>query len=123
MSGLAYPENPIKTGVYRRLRPRLFAFVHGVSVVILWLATGPHAHAGAVTNSEIRRRNLSAPYPVSLGVKHCRSYLAECIPTFAHLTRETNKIVFCDQIDGLIDHLCRRFRAEARQRQNFPARL
>lgn len=36
MSGLLDPENSIKTGVFRRLRPRLFTSVHGVSVVNLW---------------------------------------------------------------------------------------
>lgn len=38
MSGLAAPGNSIKSGIFRRVRPRLFASVHGVSVVILWSA-------------------------------------------------------------------------------------
>ena len=36
MSGLIYPGNSIKSAVFRRVRPRLFTSVHGVSVVILW---------------------------------------------------------------------------------------
>jgi hypothetical protein len=36
MSGLTQPRHPIKFSNYRRGRPRLFASVHGVSVVILW---------------------------------------------------------------------------------------
>lgn len=43
MSGLPYPENSIKSGSYRRVRPRLFTSVHGVSVVILWSAKSPLA--------------------------------------------------------------------------------
>jgi hypothetical protein len=36
MSGQAGPEILDKTGVFRRVRARSFASVHGVSVVILW---------------------------------------------------------------------------------------
>jgi hypothetical protein len=36
MSGLPGLEKSIKSGVFRRVLPRLFASVHGVTVAILW---------------------------------------------------------------------------------------
>ena len=40
MSGLVGPEIPAEIGVFRRVRARLFAYVHGVSVVDLWSVPG-----------------------------------------------------------------------------------
>jgi hypothetical protein len=84
MSGLAVPEIPDKTGVFRHVHARSFASVHGVSVVNLWSVLGrcdhwrsgdalmmPHVHRQA--HAPYRRRRLNpilvvphSPAPASL---------------------------------------------------------
>jgi hypothetical protein len=46
MSGLAHSRKSNKSGGYRRVRPRLFASVHGVTVVILWSAASERGPIG-----------------------------------------------------------------------------
>jgi hypothetical protein len=67
MSGLVDPEILDKTDVFRRVRARSFASVHGVSVVNLWSVLGrcarPHVLAAVTIRvywAERLRRSLCA---------------------------------------------------------------
>jgi hypothetical protein len=84
MSGLVSPESSIRIDVFRRVRARSFASVHGISVVHLWSVR--HFPKAAVTGSSMaepvrvarsqgrgRQRGAAAPYPtpvVSVRVVH-----------------------------------------------------
>ena len=84
MSGLISPESSIRIDVFRGVRARSFASVHGVSVVYLWSVRHfPKRRAPAQAMAESvrvarsqgrgRQRGAAAPYPtpvVSVRVVH-----------------------------------------------------